>query len=252
MIEDLTALERIAASHWKPIVIGTPDDPSRDARETKAAMELKMRRAEESARHGEDAYRLHQAEDKIKKDNAAEAARIERAEHLMQVPVSKTLDKLKAIRDEIASDPSRKESELLRVDQAIAQWAEPNHNAVVAENMLRSVLTAENDRFNVLQSQLDERLFAIESERQALLAKRGRTPAPVAVETKARQRIAIQGETLEEKGAFLDAAVLASPEYGMGDVIDVTNARNALKRGDSAPLEALIQQYGEVEATTNE
>jgi hypothetical protein len=36
-----------------------------------------------------------------------------------------------------------------------------------------------------------------------------------------------------------------SPEYRWSDVEAVTNARNALKRGDSAPLEALISEYGE-------
>ena len=248
MIQDLLASERVAANHWKPVLADDPNPPHRFQAEMDRLRAIV--RQKELARLTDEEKALYMMKEQIAKENAAEAQRIEREEHLMQVPVSKTLDKLKAIREEIASDPSRKESELLRVDQTIAQWSEPNHNPATAEFMLQQVLGVENERYDAAESELNNRLFAIENERQALLAKRGRVPAPV-VETKSTpNRVPIIGSTLAERAASLDEGFTNDPTHQGESMIRLIEAKVALKRGDSALLEALIEQYGEV--ATNE
>ena len=247
MIKDLSASERVAANHWKPVVADDPNPPHRFTAEMERLRGIV--RQKELARLTDEEKALYMMKEQIAKENTAEAERIERAEHLMRVPVSKTLDKLKAIREEIASDPSRKESELLRVEQAIKQWSEPNHNPATAEFMFQQVIGAENVRFDEMQSQLDDRLFAIESERQQLLAKRGKVPTPSPVNEPAKPaRVKVTGETFAERAASFDTAVTNDPAAQSEIVFRLVKANAALRKGDEAPMRDMLTEFAEVEA----
>ena len=222
--------QRIADAHWQTVKNSDDRSPLERGIEDKES-QLSGKRL-----HG-DKLVLHLAKAEQRRRDDAFDEQERKREHVERR--QSELARLQTLLERYEENEAIPVEMIVAVEHAIAQMADPDGCKKTADSMLKACLEVEQQRQDAIAKGIEARLLAVEAEKvalQELQIQHAYVEKPIA-------KVTLSPGDLDSQARELFSKMSGSHSFEVTD--SVYEAIKAHRAGDSAPIAAMIERYGE-------